>query len=246
MRQNVVKKISKITTQKRPGRYNIYLDDQYAFPVSEAVLIKYQLAKGTELTAHQISDIQAADQVAKLRAKALDFIAYRPRTVAELQTKLQTLTDDEDSIETVVADLRSLDLLNDKTYTVSYLQQVVAMQEKGPLAADRYLDHKGIPFELRTTALTAIYPATVEQTIAKRLAHKLFDHYQNYPYNKSIEKVKMGLVRRGFSYSTASDAVASLPKASNAEREQELLVKETTKLRHRYRHLVGFDQQQKK
>ena len=41
--------ITKISAQKRPGRYNIFLDEQYAFPVSEEVLIKYGLRKGIVL-----------------------------------------------------------------------------------------------------------------------------------------------------------------------------------------------------
>ena len=47
-------KISKIEAQKRKGRYNIYLDGKYAFPVAESVLIQFRLMKGTELDEKQI------------------------------------------------------------------------------------------------------------------------------------------------------------------------------------------------
>ena len=43
--------ITKITAQKRRGRYNIFLDGQYAFPVSETTLVTYHLAKEMTLTA---------------------------------------------------------------------------------------------------------------------------------------------------------------------------------------------------
>ena len=39
----MAKKITAIATQKKAGRFNIYLDGKYAFSVSEDVLIKYRL-----------------------------------------------------------------------------------------------------------------------------------------------------------------------------------------------------------
>ncbi|EPC72337.1 regulatory protein RecX, partial [Lacticaseibacillus paracasei subsp. paracasei Lpp71] len=36
--------ITKITAQKRRGRYNIFIDGTYAFPVSETTLVDYRLA----------------------------------------------------------------------------------------------------------------------------------------------------------------------------------------------------------
>ncbi|MDY3702578.1 MAG: recombination regulator RecX, partial [Limosilactobacillus coleohominis] len=51
------KKITKIEAQKRKGRYNVYLDGKFAFPVAESVLIKFRLMKGVELDADQIAAI---------------------------------------------------------------------------------------------------------------------------------------------------------------------------------------------
>lgn len=40
---SVTKKVTKIVAQKRAGRYNIYLDEQYAFPIGESVMIKFRV-----------------------------------------------------------------------------------------------------------------------------------------------------------------------------------------------------------
>jgi len=42
--------ITNVSTQKQKKRYNIFLDGQYAFSVSENILIKKRLFKGTNLT----------------------------------------------------------------------------------------------------------------------------------------------------------------------------------------------------
>lgn len=52
--------ITKITVQKRrKDRFNIFVDGEYAFPISEAVLIKIGLFKGMELTKERQKEIEA-------------------------------------------------------------------------------------------------------------------------------------------------------------------------------------------
>ena len=46
--------ITKIEAQKKKGRYNIYLNDAFAFGVDQATVVKFALFKGTELTKEQI------------------------------------------------------------------------------------------------------------------------------------------------------------------------------------------------
>ena len=63
--KKAVPKVTKITTQKREGRYNVFLDDQYAFPISEDVMIKYRIFKGMEIDKQLQEEILAADDVSK-------------------------------------------------------------------------------------------------------------------------------------------------------------------------------------
>ena len=59
-------KITKITAQKKAGRYNIYLNGKFAFPVSEEVLVKYRLLKGSELDDQQVATIKKADHQSRV------------------------------------------------------------------------------------------------------------------------------------------------------------------------------------
>ncbi|MBA1393524.1 recombination regulator RecX, partial [Lactobacillus sp. XV13L] len=45
--------ITKVSAQKRPGRYNVFLDGQYAFSASEQTIAEFILLKGQELSAEQ-------------------------------------------------------------------------------------------------------------------------------------------------------------------------------------------------
>ena len=66
--------ITKIGRQKHnQERYNIYLNEQYAFAVDEGTLIKFGLQKGKVLEQIEIDEIQYEDEIAKAFNKALTF-----------------------------------------------------------------------------------------------------------------------------------------------------------------------------
>lgn len=65
--------ITKISTQKKnTERFNIFLDDKYAFSVDADVLVKFELKKGKELDDLDIIEIQYGDEVKKGFNRALD------------------------------------------------------------------------------------------------------------------------------------------------------------------------------
>lgn len=58
--------ITKISTQKKnTERFNIFLDEKYAFSVDADVLVRFDLKKGKELDELDILEIQYGDDVQK-------------------------------------------------------------------------------------------------------------------------------------------------------------------------------------
>ena len=70
--------ITKITTQKkRKDRYNIFVDEKYAFSVDEEVLLKFHLKKGMELDDLLLAEIQFHDEIQKAFTDALNYLSYQ-------------------------------------------------------------------------------------------------------------------------------------------------------------------------
>lgn len=46
-----------ITAQKKAGRYNVFLNGEYAFPISEETFIHFRLSKGMEITGALLEEI---------------------------------------------------------------------------------------------------------------------------------------------------------------------------------------------
>ena len=63
--------ITKVSAQKRQGRYNIFLDQEYAFSVSEKTLAEFVLLKGQELSPQKINEILDYEASAKASDLAL-------------------------------------------------------------------------------------------------------------------------------------------------------------------------------
>ncbi|ANZ57976.1 recombinase RecX [Fructilactobacillus lindneri] len=238
-------KISRIEAQKRPGRYNVYINNEYAFPISEEVLIKYMIFKGSEFTSAEIEQIKAADNLSKLYGKAVDFISYRQRTQFEVEKKLKDLTDDEIMIANVIERLIKIDLINDKNYAKNYIRQVADGKNKGPGAATRYLQQKGVAEAVINDALKQYYSKTKVVQNAQQIAQKLFDHYNRYPYNKRIEKVKLTMMRKGFSFDDI-DQVLDLIDKTIDENQQNLILKKTcAKVWKKYHAIDSYQRRQK-
>ena len=138
------KKITKIEAQKRKGRYNVYLDGKFAFPVAESVLIKFRLMKGVELDADQIAAITTDDQIAKVYGRMLYYLSHQLRTEKEVVQKMHELHTPEEYEEPVLKKLRGERLLDDHNYAESYVRTVMQTELKGPGVIRQKLRLKGV------------------------------------------------------------------------------------------------------
>ena len=81
--------ITKITQQKKDiERYNIFLDEKYAFSVHETVLVKFGLTKGMSLEDWSIDDMVYEDEIRKAFNRALHYLGFRMRSEFEVKKKL--------------------------------------------------------------------------------------------------------------------------------------------------------------
>ena len=213
-------KISKIEAQKRKGRYNIYLDGKYAFPVAESVLIQFRLMKGTELDEKQIATIATADQQAKAYSRMLDYLSYQMRTESDIIKKLKEIDTPEEFVEPILKKLRGQQLINDYAYAASYVRMVINTDLKGPGMVRQHLRQKGIGENHIDDALMQFTPE-VQAELAKKLA-----------------------VTKGFSssvYEMIKDEVVPQP---DLEQENDLLAKEAAKQWRRVRRYQGYEREQ--
>lgn len=135
--------ITKITRQKNnPERYNIYIEEKYAFAVDESLLVKYQLSKDKDLEDFERDEIVFDDEVRKAFNKALDFLSFRMRSEHEVKKKLLDAEYGEAVVLEAIQKLYHLGFLNDESFSKALLETQKKTSQKGPRAIQQELKKK--------------------------------------------------------------------------------------------------------
>lgn len=232
----MVKKITMIQTQKKAGRFNIYINDKYAFPVSESVLIKYRLHKGQELDENLIEEIKLADDISKGYNAVLNYLSYQLRTRKEVEDKLRSLDIHEDYIPEIINKLIDLDLINDKNYAESYVRTMMNTSDKGPKVIKLNLLKKGVDDNIAEDALI-LYTDKLQVEKGVTLAEKLANRYNHDSYRNKQNKIKQSLLTKGFSYDIIDTIIQELDLIFDDDTEREILLEKANKLWSRYDNL---------
>ena len=226
--------ITKIEAQKRAGRYNVYVNGHYAFPVSEDVLIRYRLLKGTELTQELITTLASADDQSKAYELALNYLSYQQRTEKEISDYLIKKEIPETTIAPVMARLVDDNLLDDEHYAHSYVRTMKRTSDKGPSVIRRQLKQRGVKDELIDNALAEDYQLDEQLERLDELVKKLQRQYQKLTPKIQRQKVQQRLVAKGFSFDSVGQVLAETNFEMDEETELDLLSAQAEKLWRRY------------
>lgn len=227
--------ITKIEAQKRAGRYNVYVDGQYAFPVSEDVMIRYRLLKGTELTPEMIDELKSADSQSKAFELALNYLSYQQRTEKEISDYLIKKEIPVETLAPVMARLIDENLIDDERFAHSYVRTMKRTSDKGPSVIKRQLKQKAVAEDLIEDALATDYPSADQLERLAELIPKLKRHYQRKTPKIQRQKVLQRLVEKGFSFDLVSQALSEVSFEMDADTQADLLSVQAEKLWHRYR-----------
>lgn len=221
--------------QKRAGRYNVYLDEKYAFPISEAVMIKYRVFKGMEVDEQLQAEMIAADNVSKAYTRALDYLSHQLRTEKEVHDKLRDEDVDEGVITATMQQLRELHLLNDQQYADAYVRTAKRTSDKGPRVIRQKLRLKGVGEQLIDDALAGQFSTDDRLDNATQLAQKLAHRYERQAFKTMLQKVRQGMMSKGFDGETISAAIEALDLEPDVDEQWTALVSQGTKLWQRNR-----------
>ncbi len=201
-------RITALKVQKRNRqRINVHIDGRYAFGL--AAIEAMQLEVGQYLSAAEIAQLKERDQVEVAYDRALNFLSYRPRSVAEVRRRLSEKGFDEPTIDQVIARLSRAGLVDDEAFARYWIENRDTHRPRGSRALRYELRQKGLPDSVIDDLLTdydedaAAYRAAVLQV--QRLTRK-----SDYDIGALRSKLSAFLSRRGFSYDITRDTVDRL------------------------------------
>ena len=224
--------ISKITPQKRSGRYNIFINDTFAFGVDEEVLLKFNLVKGLHVTKELQEKIESEESYYNAYQRTLNYLTYSLRSEKQIRDYLKKHEMDQYS-DRMVEHFKKLKLLDDLNYAESYVRTMANVNRKGPLNVEMDLKQRGISDDKILTALEE-YSYEQEFENAYYLAEKRWQRTKKDSRVQAIQKVKQYLVGKGYSFEIANEVIDQMDTDKDEDAEYDALVKQADRAIRRY------------
>jgi len=192
--------ISNLAFQKQdPNRCSVFLDETYAFGLHVDIVMQRDLKKGLFLSEQQCNELADEDLYFKAMKRCMDFIAYRPRSQSEIDSRLKQLGVSEEIAQRVAGRLVELNLVNDAEYARMFVESRIRSRGFGRFRIKQELIQKGIESSVADATLDKLYTAENEQSQLVKLIAAAKRKYRNETDQKvQTNKITSFLVRKGF------------------------------------------------
>lgn len=208
--------ITALKPTKNKTRLNLYLDNRFIISLDPELVLSQGLKLNQTITQSQLDQLISAAYLAKLYSKALNLLSFRPRSVKEINSKLNlylkkisSLTGPAGSklINQTIAKLKQQKLLDDQQFVDWWFNQRSTHKPKGNLALKAELWQKGISRDLINQALLT---PVQEKQLALKLSRRRLSKISSLPYQFKKTKLIQFLRQRGFTSSTIFSVVDEL------------------------------------
>jgi len=200
--------VTDIKRQRRVGstRFNILLDGEYAFALSDLELSNSGLRVGQELSAHEVEEFRGQAGEAKAYALALRFLGIRQRSRRELMDYLVGRKDcDHDEAEAALERLERLGLVDDLRFAQAWIADRQAVRPRSKIRLAQELAAKGISRDVADQALAAV---DLESEVV--VLRKLIERKRRLPAYRDQQKLTNYLMRQGYRYDLIKEALEDI------------------------------------
>lgn len=187
--------------------FEIYIDDEYKYTISEQVLNKYEIEIGKKVGYMEDMYIQKKSLDYECMNKAIKKLSYNQRTTKEMMVYFKEKGYEESLSERIVVKLIELGYLDDLTYAINYLIYQSKNRLKSKTVALYNLRGKGISQNIAEKAMEEVECQIDDDCAIMKLLNKKVKNVNDLKDKKTREKVKMFLYRKGFNLNRINKAL---------------------------------------
>ena len=205
--------ITEISVQKKnKNRCNIYIDNVFAFGVSNELIYKENLKVGIIIDEEKLKKIAYEENLINCKETALKIIERSYKTKKEMTKRLLEKGYALEEVNETLKFLEEYNFINDESYTKAFINDRTKTQGKQKI---KYaLKNKGVSDEIIEEELSKL-DMEKEKENANILALKKYNiliKRESDKY-KLKEKIIRFLISRGYNYEVAKDAVNEILKS---------------------------------
>ncbi|MCC6865321.1 MAG: RecX family transcriptional regulator [Ignavibacteria bacterium] len=210
-------KITKIEKQKKNSkRYNLYISGEFYCGLYEDTIIKYGIASGIQIDESSLQNIRSYDEYIYGKKIALDYLAYRIRTVSEICKKLLSKKLNELTISKVIDHLNKIGLLNDEDFARQLVKEKIKNKMLGRRMLQKKLFEKGIAKQTGDSVLNELLNSDTENLLAFKIYDKIKPKLKHLDSPTAKKKIYETLFRKGFNYDIINNVILKF-NAENGE-----------------------------
>jgi len=212
--------ITALKIQKRNrNRVNIYLDGLYSFSLVSHLAVP--LRRGQILSDKEIACLKEKDEFHRVYERATKFIAYRPRSKAEVRRRMERQGVAPDLVESVMEKLVTVGLIDDAEFARLWVENRETFRPRSRRMLRYELQQKGLNKDIVAQVLEQVD----EEESARRLALQKGERLSHLDWETFHKKLMGYLTRRGYSYALArrvvKEAWQSLSESDEDSQESE-------------------------
>lgn len=208
-------KITALRVQKRTAeRVNVYLDEQFAFGLPTIYAVKLRV--GQHLSDGEVEQLQATDLLERTYERAVRFLSYRPRSEAEVRRNLAQKQIEPAVIDLVLERLQQQSYVNDTEFARYWVENRGRFKPRGVRALRYELRLKGVDGEIIEEALASVETGSLAYEAARPQAERMANLAESDPATFK-RRLLAFLMRRGFDFAEAREAVNELARELGAE-----------------------------
>jgi regulatory protein len=166
------------------------------------------LRKGMALDEDACRSMLLEDLYFKALKRCVDYLAYRPRSMSEIQKRLQELQAPETTATRVIDRLNELGYLDDERFALQWAESRHRSKGYGPRRLESELIQKGISADMARKAVAeACTQEDIEAQLLKGVSKARHKYRHEGDERKRDQKIIGFLSRRGFDIGAIRDTI---------------------------------------
>ena len=201
-------------------RINLYVDGRFLLGVSAEVVLQMGLQLEQELLPTQLEQLRHEEALQRAVDRAFNYLSFRPRSREEVRRYLRRKETPPELIESVLARLDRLDLVNDRDFASFWVETREQFSPRGAYSLKNELRVKGVAREVAD----AVVDEEKDEERALQAGRKKALSLVRIPgIEYATFRTRLGsfLQRRGFGYEISTRTVRALWKALKEEEDPE-------------------------
>src|SRR6185437_12281369 len=193
----------------RLGYLEIEVDGVLLGSIPDRLVAELDLARGQELDEHELAEVQAAARIGEAVTVANRFLAHRPRSSAEVRTRLRRERFDPEVIDACLEELERQGLLDDRRFAALWVENRVTFSPRSTRSLEQELRQKGIDRGLAEETLADVETGS-DAELALQAGRRRLHAMSRLDEETFTRRMGGFLARRGFNYEAASAAIRQL------------------------------------